>query len=204
MKYGEVNFGQTEALLNKIGGVEGMKKVLSGEWIVGPPSKVTSVKESALRSASTKVLATLLEEVGEPSNLPAVEHFVARDKWVVDRNGELSIIYLSPNIQKNFLDVVEENVPVVSLKQRKLLKSAVNRPIIDAHGGEEKAKVAFAHVFEFLKTADRNRCFIFYVADAKGCVWAVTANWNGGSWYVGASSVSDPRKWSAGNHVVSR
>ena len=44
MKYGQMSWGQTEALVNKVGGLEGVQKVLSGEWIVGTPAEVKQVK----------------------------------------------------------------------------------------------------------------------------------------------------------------
>lgn len=161
------------------------------------------------RAASTKVLADLLEQVGEPVKLSAVERFVARDKFVVNRNGELPISYLGDNIKGNFLDVVEDNVAPMTVKQRKLRKSSVDGPILAALGDKdlnkvEKARVALAHTFEFLKTADKSKWFIFYVADAKGVVWAVSADWDGGGWGVGANPVTSPHGWLGGYRVVSR
>ncbi|CAN5715693.1 hypothetical protein BH11PAT2_BH11PAT2_09160 [soil metagenome] len=200
MKYGELTFGQTEALLNKVGGMDGLKKVLSGEWIVGEPAKV--LKRAA--TVSKKVLAGLLELVGEPTWVPTIDRFVARDKFVVNRDGELPISYLGDNFTNNFLGLVEENVKTTKLKQRKLLKGSVDGPILSALGGESKAKVALAHVFEFLQTADRNLWYIFYVADVNGVVWAVGAGWDDRGWRVGAIAVADPRRWDADDRVVSR
>lgn len=200
MKYGEFNMGQAEALLNKIGGMNGMNKVLSGEWIVGEPSKFAKAKAGA----STKILEGLLELQGEPMKVPGIVNFVACDKFVVDRNGELPISYLGDNFRNNFLDVVEKVVKTATLKQRKLLKRSVDEPILSALGGTRKAQVALGNVFEFLKTADRSKVYIFYVADAKGVVWAVIAYWDDGGWDVGARSVADPDEWDAGRVVVSR
>ena len=143
MKYCEVNFGQTEALLNKIGGVDGMHKILSGQWIVGEPAKVAKAKSGA----SPKVLAGLLELTDEPVKMSATPSFVARDKFVVNRQGELPISYLGDNFKTNLLDIVEENVKAMTVKRRKLLKSSVDAPIIAALGGAEKAKIALAHVY---------------------------------------------------------
>ena len=160
------------------------------------------VKKS--RSTRHKVLAGLLELDGDPANFAAVERFVAREKLVVDINGELPISYLGDNLKANFLDLVEEGVKPMTLKQRKLLKASVDRPIISALGGEKKAEVAMAHAFEFLKTADRNRWYIFYVRDAKGTLWAVCARWDDDGWRVGASPVTYPVEWIDGYRVVSR
>lgn len=188
--------GETNALVKIVGGSDVVRQILRGEMVVKVEAKPCPV-------------VRLLEEVGTPIELTAVARFVARDKFVADVNGELPISYLGDNFRANFLDVVETDVPAVTLKQRKLLKSSVDAPILAALGGEdprkvEKARVALAHVFSYLKSADRSLWFIFYVADAKGTVWAVGASWDGGGWLVGAFPVSYPVEWDAGIRVVSR
>lgn len=40
MKYGELTLGQVEALVNKLGGMEGVKRFLSGELLVSAATKV--------------------------------------------------------------------------------------------------------------------------------------------------------------------
>ncbi|MEN9881527.1 MAG: hypothetical protein RLZZ308_710 [Candidatus Parcubacteria bacterium] len=40
MKYGELTLGQVEALVNKLGGMEGVKRFLSGELLVSATAKV--------------------------------------------------------------------------------------------------------------------------------------------------------------------
>jgi len=202
MKYGEFNMGHAEALLNKIGGMEGMNKLLSGELVVTDPANLAT-KPQLRKSTSTKVLADLLELTGEPIQLPVSDCFVARDKFREDRNGELPISYLGDNFKANFLDKVEERVEKTTLKRRKLLKSLPDALILDALGGHDKAEVKLAHVFEFLKMADRNHWFIFYVRDAKGILWAVRAGWGGRGWVVRADSVSGPHRWLVGDVVVS-
>ncbi len=205
MKYGNVNLGQVEALINKIGGESAIARVLSGELVVTEPGNAGQAKHAA----APKVLADLLEQVGEPVKLSAVERFVARDKFMVNRNGELPISYLGDNFKGNFLDVVEEDVKPMTAKQRKLRKSSVDGPILAALGDKdlnkvEKARVALAHTFEFLKTADKSKWFIFYVADAKGVLWAVGADWGVDGWRVEASPVAYPLEWRDGRRVVSR
>lgn len=162
------------------------------------------VKKS--RPTRRKVLAGLLELTGEPTKVPANDEFVARDKFREDTRGELPIAWLGSNFKTNFLDVVEKKVKGATLKQRKLLSSSLDSPIISALGGEEKAEVSLSHVYDFLKTADRKVWYIFYVRDAKGILWAVSAGWDSGhdGWRIGADSVTDPDEWNAGSRVVSR
>ncbi len=206
MKYPKMEWGRMEAVINKLGGEERVDQFLAGKLVVvGTPGILAKAKSGASR----RVLANLLEEVGEPAKLPAVKRFVAREKFIVDCNGELPISFLGSNFQENFLDVVEENVRVAILKQRKLLKPSVDTPILAALGDPDlqkikKAKVALAHVFHFLKTADRSKWFVFYVADAKGNVWTVLARWFDVGWFVYANAVSYPYEWFAGIRVVSR
>lgn len=188
--------GETNALVKIIGGAEVVRQILCGELVVKIEEKPRPVER-------------LLEEVGTPTELAAVAKFVAREKFVVNTKGELPISYLGDNFKANFLDIVETDVSAVTLKQRKLLKPSVDRPILAALGDEdptkvEKARIALAYVFNYLKAADRSLWFIFYVAGAKGVVWAVNAYWDDGGWNLDAFPVSSPRGWCADCRVVSR
>ncbi len=87
MKYANMNWGRMEAIINKLGGEAGADDFLAGKTVVGKPGTVTKLKSSA----SPKVLAGLLEPVGEPVKLVAANHFVAREKFIVNVNGELPI-----------------------------------------------------------------------------------------------------------------
>lgn len=161
------------------------------------------------RRIRTKVLAGLLELTGEPVKMSVAGIFIARNEFKITRTGKVPISYFGDNFKNNFLDVVEQNVPTCVLKQRKLLKRSLDVPILAALGDKdlekiEKARTALVHVFDYLKTADRSKYYLFYVADAKGIVWAVRAVWGDDGWRVGADSVSNPGGWRAGHHVVSR
>lgn len=198
MKYGDVNLGQIEAFLNRIGGVEGMQKINSGEWIVGEPSSVKKPKSNR-SNASTG----LLEPFGEPVQVEGAIQFVPCKRIVKGLNGDLPISYVGENFQKVFADLVEDDVPAVSLKQRKLLKRSLDGPILSALRGKKRAKIALVHAFDFLKTADRSKWYIFYVADSKGVLWAVYAYWDGVGWPLSTVAVARPVEWDAGSVVVS-
>jgi len=43
MKYGEITFGQMEAIINKLGGMEGVQRFLSGEIVVKAPEHTLKV-----------------------------------------------------------------------------------------------------------------------------------------------------------------
>ena len=206
----DLKAGELNALVKKIGGAGKVRQVLRGELKLDviDPSAMSAAK-NAKSSTPRTILAGLLEEVGEPIKISAVPRFVARAKLMVNRDGELPISYLGMNLQNNFLDLVEEAVPAATLKQRRLLKRSVDAPILAALGDTdlakiEKARVVLAHVFNYLKTANRSLWFIFYVADTRGVVWAVGADWGGHGWSLGASSVSYPGEWGVDYRVVSR
>jgi len=162
----------------------------------------------AKTGASTKTLSDLLELTGESVDVQAVERFVARDKFVVNHNGEVPINYLGDNFAQNFLDVVEENVSAGTLKQHTLLNPSFDIPILSALGDQdptniEKARCALAHIFAYLKTADRTKWYLFCAPDAKGIVWMIQAKGEDDSWAILAYPVSGPGRWGAGNIVIS-
>lgn len=135
-------------------------------------------------------------EVGGSVELPAVPRFVARDKFITEHFGGDNKAVESPPIlladsAESLLEVVETAVPAASLKHKKMLKSDRGWiPILEAFFGtedcpsDEEPPVALAHVFYFLKTAERNLKFIFFVVDAKGTVRLIIASWCflGGGW----------------------
>ncbi|MEE4452183.1 hypothetical protein [Novosphingobium resinovorum] len=192
MTHDNVSHDQVEALMHKIGGREGLEKLLAGEWTLCKPA------DPAAR------VADLLDVVGDPLEAPAVERFVARDRFVAEAAGELPIRYVGEDFTAHFLGVVEEAVPAARLSQYELVKSSIDGPIFAALGGEGEARIALAHLYAFLKTADRTRWFFFYVADAAGKLWAVDAYWREHGWDLEAYSVTYPRGWRGGGRVVSR
>jgi len=125
--------------------------------------------------------ASLYTIVGEPILVAGSAHFVARDKFVEDFDGELPIGRLGPAFKKCYLSVVEENVAGAHLKQRRQMYYAADGPALAAVGDADlhrinTARIALAHMFEFLKMAEHNQTtYRFYVADQYRIVMAVTA-----------------------------
>ncbi len=160
------------------------------------------------KSASDTVLGGFLKETGDPIGLPSVKRFAVRDKLRIDVNSELPIIYLDSELRIGFPDLVEENVPAMTVRQHRLLRSSMDRSILADLGDRNfpeirKARVSFAHVFEFLKVADRSKDFIFYVENARGLAYAINAFWFRKGWNIKASPVSYPRVWCPGNYIIS-
>ncbi|MBO9714598.1 hypothetical protein [Sphingomonas sp.] len=195
MQVDDLDADQTEALIHRVGGLRGVEKLLSGEWVVGEPGDVLE--------APREVVDDLLG-VGAPVAVPGTERFVVRETFVVNRDGELPISYIGEDFASHFLDLVEEAVPATVLRPCTLLKGSVDGPIFAALGGEGSARVALAQAHAFLKQADRTRWFFFYVADVRGALWAMDTYWRDGGWDLEVYSITYPRGWRGGGRVVAR
>ncbi|HEX8946981.1 MAG TPA: hypothetical protein VF829_02095 [Candidatus Paceibacterota bacterium] len=198
------------SLLNGVGPMNAAAKIMAKQMGTDDPDEVwrgINSGEYQIVKTTRVVLAGLLEEEGT-IELPAHKRFVVRENFVENTDSAVPISYLGDNLKANFLDLVEENVPAMTAKRRKLLKALVDEPIVNALGDTidkiEKARMALAHVFDTLKTADRSKWYIFYVADKNATVWAVNAYWRDVGWRVEANSVRRPRRWIVGDCVVSR
>lgn len=193
MKYGELNLGQIEALVNKLGGMDGVKRFLAGSIDV-----------------VVKKILTLVTTV----KVVAVERFIASEKFIADKTVDgVKIAWLGDNIKANFLGKTEETVEAVELKLHKLDQDALDAPIIAELGNA--AETTLAHFWELLKKQGSGQkgdlltngyANIAYIRDENGKLWAVSARWSAGSdgWLVEAVSVEGPSGWGAGRRVVSR
>lgn len=90
-----------------------------------------------------------------------------------------------------------------TLKTKTLGKSMLDKEIFEEF---KPVAVTLGDVLHFLKKANRDGWYIFYVNDLKGTLWAVHAHWfaDDGGWDVGAYSVGLPTGWYDGHQVVSR
>ena len=199
MKHDKLSLDQAEALMDKIGGVDGVERLIAGTWIVSEPASPTA----AGANTNQRIVAGLLRCIDDPIEVSAPRRFVARDAFVADRDGELPISLIGEDFTTHFLGLVEEDVGAATIRQRILIKGSIDRPIFDALGGPDGARIALAHVFAFLKGADRERWYFFYVADTTGNLWAVDTYWRDGGWDIEAYSVTYPRGWRGGGCVVS-
>ena len=199
IKYSEANLGQIEAAINKLGGMDGLRRFLAGELVVS--GKKVSVSKSALLAFIDSI------------ELPAVECFVASKKFVTNSTPDgVRLYFVSDNIKTNFLAKVEKDVAAAALYSHRLTKDSLDKSILDELG--DRATTTLAHLWELLKKQPKGEkgvlltngyANIFYVEDVNGNRWAVYAYWSAGSgWCVGALSVSDPDGWDAGRVVFSR
>ena len=114
--------------------------------------------------------------------------------------GKNKIVWLGSDFKKHFSYEFNE-------KKTKLLTKTLGEQMNDTEIMKKfhPEPIGLGEMMNFLKTADHNGWYIFYVNDKDNVLWAVVAYWN--SYYVGwsvfANSVENPDEWDAGRQVVS-
>lgn len=187
MKYPKMEWGKMEAVVNKLGGMEGVDRFLSGEL---------TVKASDL----LRKLATA--EVVGVARFVAIEHLkTANVGWMGD------------NFKKFFLGKVEESVGSDVIVVHRLEKDSRDAPIMTELG--DRVEIKLAQFFGLLEKQSKDEAGpllvngysnIAYITGSDGNLWAVGASWYSGNgyWIVGAYSVESPFGWRAGGQVLSR
>lgn len=187
IKYSELNLGQIEAIVNKLGGMEGVKRFLASELVTKEPNllwQITTVSVSG------------------------TEKFVAKEYLRTANIG-----YTGDNFDKLFLNKAEKNVEGVNVAIHRLEKDSLDVPILAELGN--RAEISLAHLFQLIKKQSKREdgplltngyANIAYIRGTDGNLWAVDACWYSGYgyWRVYAYSVEYPNRWYAGRQVLSR
>ncbi len=196
MKYSELNLGQIEAIVNKLGGMDGVQRFLAG--------------------TSEVIAKGLLERLATTITIPVVASFTAKDFFVIDtsKKAAVKIGWLGENFKKKFLPKVEKNeVPAEELAPNKLLERAYDPAIITALGGEAKVEITLGQFFAaFAKQPNgeagalltNGYANVGYIRDIEGVLWAVSGFWDDFGWRFGASPLDDPDRWDDGGQFLSR
>lgn len=180
------------------------------QWVIQNTVSAIALFAEAVANRTQK--EPLLELVGTVK-MPAVKKFVARKKFCAGETTDgVPIAWLGDNFKNNFLGKTEENVPAAELKNQRLRKGSLDKPILAELGGEKAAKIFLANFWEILREKTRNGetgwMFGYILADEDDddTLWAVdAARFSAGDgWAVRAYSVESPLEWSAGVEVVSR
>src|SRR3989344_4417198 len=173
-----------EALLNKLGGVEGAKRFLRDELVI-----------------SEAVAKKLLERLSTTIAVPAMTQFIAADNFVVDTSKRelMKISYLGDNFKANFLQKVEsDEVAAEELVINKLLENSFDPAIIIALGGEAKVEISLGQFFAAFAKQPKGEdgplltngyANIGYIRDINGVLWAVYGLWDDDGWYFQANSL---------------
>ncbi len=197
MKYNQINLGQIEAIINKLGGEDGVKGLLSGALVV-VQNTTAQAKEKLLEFVSTV-------------RVSGSKRFVARDSFKKGNADGVKIYDIYQSFKTNFLGKTkEEEVSDADLKIHKLLKSSRDPNIIVELGANHET--CLTYVWNLMKNQPNGEegtlltnsfANIFYVRDVEGVLWAVDVGWYGFGWGVGASSVGSVDGWNAGHQAFS-
>ncbi len=196
MKYGEATMGQFEAVINKLGGMDGLQRFLNDEMIVR---------------------AVEFLKFNDKVTLGGIQKFVARDAFG-ENNADSIKFYLWPDFQDNYLGKIEENVGSATVAVHQLEKPLRDDRIMAELGIDLKTKkgvIKLAHFREMLKAQAQGQegpllvngyANIVYIEDEKGVFWAVHADWSssGREWGIDANSLGSPNEWHGGNQVLSQ
>jgi len=123
--------------------------------------------------------------------------------------------WLGSNFLRHFSGTTLPACSAGTLNIHKLAKASVDTPVIAELGGESVAETSLAQLYWMIMQQPSGEqgnlltngyANIFYIRDAKGTLWAVSAGWNSDDrcWRVEAYSVTNPLTWGAGSQVVSR
>ena len=184
-----------EALINKLGGIEGAK--------------------AFLRDTVEIVRTKILDMLGTTTTSATTVKFIAKDKFRKD-SKEVKFYGIWDNFTNWFLagnGKIEEPLGEQELRYGNLTKDSVDGPIIQELGGEAKAETTLTELYELLKKQTNgedgdlltNGCAnIFYIRDTSGVLRAVLVRWRVDGWRVLAYSVVSPYDCHAGRRVFSR
>ena len=165
--------------------------------------------------ADIKKKPNLLLELVSTVLVPATtKKFITKERFVLNtkRNASVKISYLGDDFRAWFLGKTEEPLPEQTLRYAKLGQISLDASIIAELGGEEKAETTLSELLSLMEGQKNGEdgpllsnglWNIFYIKDVTGVLRAVSVIWLGDGWYVNASSIEDPDRWSAGNDVFS-
>lgn len=197
-----------EALVNKMGGMSGVKKFLRDELVL--VTKAAAAGKEKVKAAVSDLLSLVTTIV-----LPAQPTFIAKDHFVVDTSEKapVKIWAFGDNFKSWFLGATEKPTKEARIVVHKLLKDSRDPAILEDLG--DKAKTTLSQFYAALKAQASGEsgpllvngyANIFYIEDVNGSVRAVDAYWlaGNGGWDVFARGVVGPDSWGAGSQVVSR
>ncbi len=191
MKYSKRTFGQAEAIFNILGGESAIDGILRGELIVTVTPKVV---------------------VPVPPPPPPLLTLVGH----IELEGTILpfIDWLGDNFSDHFVCKIESIQAGATLTRHTLNRASLDEPI-RKELTPELEETTLSELYELLSRQSEGQAGIlltngyaniFYIKDAKGNFWAVSAHCYValGGWRVEASSVTFPLRWFAGCQVFSR
>ncbi|HRY62722.1 MAG TPA: hypothetical protein P5056_03055 [Candidatus Paceibacterota bacterium] len=194
MKYGNLTLGQIEALVNKLGGMEEVRKILSGQGAPAPAPQAPSV---------------FLPALSVPTVPELIEPFVTKDHF-----NSVEGIWTGSDFNKEFRGMSVAPRKGYELTVRTLSMPANDGEILKELGDPDglKAEIDLYTLHQLIVMQKSGRrgllttdyANIFYLRNNEGQLRAVSVSRDDGEWSVSVYSVSSPVRWSGGRRVFSR
>ncbi len=203
IKFSMLTLGTIEAIVNKLGGIDGIRLFLSGQ---------TFLKRSEILHYFTSV------------SLPAIERFVVGEHFLREHNPEVRL-WLGTKFKTVFAGKIEEDIPATEIGIHGVLlgrndplgrtiERALDFPIL-TELGVTQAKITLAHLYYLLKLQSSGQkgalsvagtTNTFYIPDAEGIIWPVFVSWHRltMTWMISARHLGDERGIVSGGWVFSR
>lgn len=173
------------------------------QFVITETKKAIAFFVEAIKNRAKATTGKLLEYVTSVT-VPSVKRFVVDDHFKDGKAVDGVKVFLGGNFKKRFRGKIEEDVAGCDIRVQRLLKAAKDLSI-RYEIGENNEETFLANLWHFLKLqGEKGRWFVFYIRDANGIPWAVSAYWNGGDWDVDAYSVEYRGRWSVGDCICSR
>ena len=99
MKYGELTLGQMEAIINKIGGMESVRRLLADELVISPPLFVNAILKRDMRKEGWKLLEHTMRCITSAADLEAVSFLRGREDYT---NGEEMVRRARTELDTNY------------------------------------------------------------------------------------------------------
>ena len=156
------------------------------------------------------IIGGLLKFVGS-INLKAVPRFVVAENFKKGNVvGGRTIGLVGDNFHRHFGDVVEENVPALTINIWELVKGSRDPAIILTLGGADKpdTQTHLAHTFQMMELGEKGKGrldgyanFGYKLSPKDGQLWVPDWGVGGGEFDVGAGSSSGALEWDGGSRV---
>jgi len=187
------------------------------QWVICNTETAIALFAKAVENRAKEDKEASLEHIGF-FETPAIKKFVVAEKFRESKTTDgVRITFVNENFKKYFLPKVEENVYAAWLRNHRLCRNSVDTPIITEIGGEAKAEIYLAQMWELLKRQGsgepsskggllvNNEGNISYSKGVNGVLWVLSANWSNlfNGWGVEAHAIPIPGEWSTGFQVIS-
>lgn len=151
--------------------------------------EATVTGQMKTRREPVQPVRSILTPVGEPVLVEAVERFEASVMFRPNTADGGVIESCTPYFLDHVKGVVEWNVSEARLQTHEQRSSFADVEIYAAFGGNDRAQVAYAHMYEFLNTAP-HATYVFYLRTMVAFVY-----WNNVGWRLTGHPTPSETPW---------